>query len=251
MQSVSIWSILMKKTSVPKATALAIILMIPMMMNAKKTESRSASRSVTAMLSESASAEVIFREIGLDQAGLSEHVFQLAYKGFNRLREKGMLGEDSILTIIDFTKSSKEKRLYVVDLKEKDLKYHSLVAHGRNSGMEYAQRFSNKPSSHQSSLGFYITKESYWGGNGYSLKLLGVEKGFNDRALARSIVIHGASYANEEVVQNKGYLGRSYGCPAIPEHLTKPIIDKIKGGNGVFVYYPERNYLIKSSIING
>jgi hypothetical protein len=141
--------------------------------------------------------------------------------------------------------------LYVIDLKNQGIIYNTVVAHGRNSGNEYAKSFSNNPSSHKSSLGFYITEGTYNGGNGYSMKLQGAETGINDKALARAIVMHGADYANEEVIGKKGYLGRSYGCPAVPQKLNKKIIDTIKEGNCLFVYYPDQNYLKKSKLLNG
>ena len=121
--------------------------------------------------------------------------------------------------------------------------YSSVVAHGRNTGAEYARSFSNQPRSNKSSLGFYITQETYFGAHGLSLKLDGFEKGINDMARERAIVMHGADYAHEKVISRKGYLGRSFGCPAVPPHLTKKIIEKIKNGNCLFVYYPDKKYL--------
>ncbi len=189
--------------------------------------------------------------MGLSSMGLPRIAFALAMKGFAKLRAKGIVGADSILTIIDFSKSSKKKRLYVIDLKNEDLVFNTVVAHGRNSGGEYAKSFSNKPSSNKSSLGFYVTEKTYEGGNGYSLKLNGAETGINDKALARAIVMHGADYANEEVINSKGYLGRSFGCPAVPQKYTKKIINTIKEGNCLFVYYPDQNYVKKSKLLNG
>jgi hypothetical protein len=141
--------------------------------------------------------------------------------------------------------------LYVIDLKNQDVVFNTVVAHGRNSGGEYARSFSNKPSSNKSSLGFYITEGTYNGGNGYSLKLQGAENGINDKALARAIVMHGADYANEDIIGSKGYLGRSFGCPAVPQKYHKKIIDTIKDGNCLFVYYPDQTYLKKSKLLNG
>jgi hypothetical protein len=175
----------------------------------------------------------------------------MAVKGFSKLREQGLAGADSMLTIIDFSKSSREKRLFVIDLKKQDLDIQSVVSHGRNSGQEFARTFSNKPSSNKSSLGFYITKDTYRGSNGYSLKLQGTETGINDMAMARAIVMHGADYANENVINSKGYLGRSLGCPALPQTINKKVIDKIKEGNVLFVYYPDANYLKRSELLNG
>ncbi len=195
-------------------------------------------------------AESIYERSDLSNYGLDFEVFDLALKGFDRLATKWLLNNDSVLTVVDFSKSSRQKRLFVIDLRKKQVVYHSLVAHGKNSGMEYANSFSNTPSSHKSSLGFYITRGTYQGSNGYSLQLDGCEKGINDKALSRAIVMHAAAYANENVVQN-GFLGRSYGCPAVPEKMNKKIIDKIKGGNVMFLYFPDNQYLKKSEILNG
>ena len=192
----------------------------------------------------------LYHSLNLEEVGLKEDVFALALKGFSKLREKSLVNEDSILTIIDYTKSSKEKRLYVIDLKNQELDFNSVVSHGRNSGYEFAKSFSNKFSSNKSSIGFYITGDTYRGSNGYSLKLNGIEKGFNDKALQRAIVMHGAPYANESIINQKGYLGRSLGCPAVPQNIHKQIIDKIKNGNALFIYYPQETYLNKSRWLN-
>jgi hypothetical protein len=193
----------------------------------------------------------LYSATGLENFGVSQTVFELAMKGFDKLMRSGNISTDSILTIVDFSKSSREKRMVVIDLKKQDVLFHTVVAHGRNTGAEYAQRFSNLPRSHQSSLGFYITRGTYHGSNGYSLKLDGVEKGFNNLAMARAIVMHAAGYANEEVIRQKGYLGRSFGCPAVPQRLNKPIIDRIKNGNVMFLYYPDNKYLNGSQLLNG
>ena len=161
-----------------------------------------------------------------------------------------MLSADSILSIIDFTKSSSEKRLYVIDLKNEELTFNTVVAHGKRSGSVYARSFSNNPKSLKSSLGFYVTGNTYSGSNGYSLKLQGCERGINDRAMSRAIVMHGASYINEEKIEGKAN-GRSFGCPAVPEGLHRDIIDKIKNGNCLFIYYPDKNYLKRSKFLNG
>jgi hypothetical protein len=193
----------------------------------------------------------LYNKLSLSTKGLSESVFILAYHGFEKLNRIGKLNTDSILTIIDYSKSSREKRMFVVDLKSQTILFHTVVAHGRNSGQEFAKEFSNNMNSHQTSLGFYITGSTYAGSNGYSLQLKGIEAGINDRALARAIVIHGAAYANESTIYARGYLGRSYGCPALPQKMSAKIIDKIKGGSLLFAYYPDNKYLKKSEIING
>lgn len=193
----------------------------------------------------------IYANITASGAHLSQQVFEMAFAGFEKLQAQGRLNQDSILTIIDFSKSSREKRMHVVDLKSGKLVFNNVVAHGRNTGDEFAKSFSNKPNSHKSSIGFYVTGTTYNGSNGYSLVLDGVEKGFNDKAKERAIVMHGAAYANENVLQSGNRLGRSYGCPAVPEHLNKKVIEKIKGGNCLFIFYPDQQYLINSKLING
>ncbi|MEY2595673.1 MAG: hypothetical protein RI965_945 [Bacteroidota bacterium] len=195
--------------------------------------------------------DMLWDKISHTGAGLSEEVFSLALKGFSKLQAQNKLSKDSILAIVDFSKSSKEKRLYVLDLKTQTLIFNSLVSHGRNSGEEFARYFSNAPNSHKSSLGFYITKSTYQGNNGYSLRLEGIEKGFNDLAEKRAIVVHGAPYAEDPNACRNTYLGRSYGCPSVPMSTHKKIIESIRGGNCLFIYYPDQQYLDKSEILNG
>lgn len=195
--------------------------------------------------------QLISRELNSAGVQLSDNILSLALLGFNRLHAQDRLNRDSILTIIDFSRSSREKRLFAIDLKKKKLLMNSWVAHGRNLGTEYATQFPNIPSSHQSSLGFYITAEVYAGFNGYSLALEGQEKGFNDLARKRAIVIHGADHANGEWISNNGYLGRSFRCPALPTSINKKVIDLIKGGSCVFIYHPEKKYVNGSRLLNG
>jgi hypothetical protein len=140
--------------------------------------------------------------------------------------------------------------MHVVDLKSGKLLFNNVVAHGKNSGDEFAERFSNQPNSHKSSLGFYITGGTYIGSNGYSMILNGMEKGFNDKAKDRAIVMHGAAYANDNVLRMGQRLGRSFGCPALPERLNKKVIEQIKGGNCLFIFYPDQQYLTNSKLIN-
>lgn len=200
---------------------------------------------------ESTDANVIYASAKLSFVGLPLNTFKLAMKGFSKLRNQQLLSTDSIITIIDFEKSSSQKRMYVIDLKSKNVLFQTLVSHGKNSGKEYARTFSNDESSYKSSLGFYITRNTYEGSNGYSLRLDGTEKGINDHAMARAIVMHGAAYASESSIYQIGYLGRSWGCPALPEGLHIPIINKIKEGNLIFMYYPDETYLKTSALING
>lgn len=186
----------------------------------------------------------------LSAAGISQEAFNEAIKGYNYLQEKRLLNNTHVLTIVDYSKPSSEKRLYVLDMNEGKILFNTLVAHGRNSGLEYASNFSNSAESHKTSLGFFITMNTYTGGNGYSLKLQGCEKGINDKALARAIVLHGAEYADENFLHSNGFLGRSYGCPAVPENVSKKIIDTIKNGSCMFLYHPTKKYTAVSKILN-
>ncbi len=166
--------------------------------------------------------------------------FTKALEGYYQWKDNGKVQKD-ILTIVDFSMSSKEERLWVIDLKNNQILFQSLVAHGRNSGIEYATSFSNKPESHQSSLGFYTTGETYIGKHGYSLRLDGLEKGINNNARKRAIVIHGADYVSETFIENNGRLGRSFGCPSVPEELSKELIDTIKNKSCLYIYYPSNS----------
>jgi hypothetical protein len=181
--------------------------------------------------------------------GLSKQAYDYAMRGFNTLRDMGKLSNDSIISIVDFTLSSAKKRLFVLDLKNYKVLFNTYVAHGRNSGAEYAEHFSNSFSSNKSSLGFFVTGETYNGEHGYSLHLEGEEKGFNDNAYRRAIVMHCANYVDENYIKSKGYIGRSLGCPAIPEDVYKPIIDEIKDGSCLFLYSPNNYYLSHSRFL--
>jgi len=186
----------------------------------------------------------------LRNAGLSEDAFNYAMKGFDYLNKANRIAKKTIISIVDFSKSSTQKRLFVLDISTGQILFNSLVAHGRNSGNEYATRFSNLPESHQSSLGFYITMGTYNGSNGYSLRLEGCESGINDMAYERAIVIHGAAYVSNQFISSRGEAGRSYGCPALPTDLNKKIIDVIKDGSCLFLYHPTKKYCSRSKIIN-
>ncbi len=183
-------------------------------------------------------------------SGISNEVFTYAFKGFNCLLQTNKINNTDIITIIDFSKPSNQKRLYILDLATGEILFNTLVAHGRNTGLLYPTNFSNKSSSYESSLGFYVTLNTYTGNNGYSLKLQGCEKGFNDNALQRNIVLHGAAYVNESFIHQNGFLGRSYGCPAVPFELHQQIIDLIKNGSCLFIYNPNTKYVQRSAFIN-
>lgn len=188
-------------------------------------------------------SKILYQELGLHDVNFQ--AFNQAITGYNKIPQH----KKEILTLIDFTKPSTEERLYVFDLKQKKLLFKTHVAHGRNSGANYATSFSNKNGSNKSSLGFYLTAETYQGKNGYSLKLDGLERGINDKARERAIVIHGATYANPSTSASMGRLGRSLGCPALPVKLNKPVIDTIKDGSVLFIYATDSDYTENSRYI--
>ena len=188
--------------------------------------------------------ELIYEQMNLK--GLIDfNAFEAAYVGYKKLNNN----KNNLLTIIDFNLPSTEKRMYVLDLSKKEVLYVTHVAHGRNSGGNYATSFSNKNGSYQSSLGFYRTAETYNGGNGYSLRLDGLEKGINDLARPRAVVIHGADYCNENFIKSTGRLGRSFGCPALPQELNKPIINTIKDGSLIFIYADKPEYYASTKLL--
>jgi hypothetical protein len=199
----------------------------------------------------SVKALMLYEYMQLKALGLSEEAFQYAYKGYQKLISKNKISNSDYITICDFSQSSRMKRLYVIDLKNVKVVVNTYVAHGRNSGFEYATRFSNKPTSRESSLGFYITSTTYTGGHGLALIINGVEPGINDNAARRRIVVHGSKYVGENYLAFKNYIGRSYGCPAVPQNECKEIINYIKNGSCLFIYHPDKKYLNGSKILNG
>jgi hypothetical protein len=170
---------------------------------------------------------------------ISYEVFNMAILGLHQIEGVKNKG---IISIIDYSKPSTEKRFYLIDLDNKQLLYRCFVAHGKNTGENKAENFSNISGSLKSSLGFYLTGETYSGDNGYSLKLDGLEKGINDNARAREIVIHGAAYVSQDFIDKYGRLGRSWGCPALPSENSKDIIDRISGGSCLFIFARENFY---------
>jgi hypothetical protein len=170
---------------------------------------------------------------------ISFEVFNKAMAGYTQLEN---IRKKNILTIIDFSLASTEKRFFVIDLEKKELLYKCLVAHGRNSGENSANTFSNDPGSLKSALGFYLTGETYSGVNGYSLKLDGLEKNINDNARSREIVIHGADYVSEKYIKQYGRIGRSWGCPALPPEVLNEVVDKISNGSCLFIYADDKFY---------
>jgi len=181
---------------------------------------------------------------------INNEAVRLAITGYEKLKQLGKLTNMRYLTIADFSKPSSEQRFYIIDMQEQVMLLKTLVAHGRNSGVLFAKLFSNKSSSNQSSLGFYVTGNPYVGKHGTSLELNGVEQGINDKAKQRAIVLHGADYVSTSFIKAQGYIGRSLGCPAVPNQQVKEIIQVIKGASCLFVYAPNKEYLAKSMLIN-
>jgi hypothetical protein len=183
------------------------------------------------------------------RGSIDPSVFDLALGAASCAVRAGDVSNPSTLTVIDYSKPSTAKRLWVFDLQSHRLLYQELVAHGQGSGDNTPTRFSNEDDTHRSSLGLFVTKDAYTGKNGYSLRLMGLDIGFNDHALARAIVMHGAQYVSDEVARLRGRLGRSWGCPALREGIVHAVIDRIKGGNLVFAYYPDQAWLKTSKFL--
>lgn len=182
---------------------------------------------------------------------LRPEVFELAMRAAACAVRSGDADAPQTLTVIDYSRPSTEKRLWVFDLDSHALLYEELVAHGQGTGDNLARQFSNSPESHQSSLGLFSTADTYIGKNGYSLRMNGLDAGFNDRALERAIVMHGAPYVSETVVKKQGRLGRSWGCPALSDGIARAVIDRVKRTGLVFAYYPDREWLARSKFLGG
>jgi hypothetical protein len=176
-------------------------------------------------------------------------VLDLALAAASCAINAGLVETPKTLTVIDYSRPSTERRLWVLDLATGDTLFHELVAHGSGSGEAVASSFSNDPDSHQSSLGLFRTADTYVGRNGYSLRLDGLEKGFNDRARERALVVHGAAYVSDAVAKAQGRIGRSWGCPALGEDVARQVIDSIKGGDLVYAYYPDSAWLNGSPLL--
>jgi L,D-transpeptidase catalytic domain len=180
---------------------------------------------------------------------LKKNVLRLALKAYTKARLKGQV-KKPILTVIDYSLPSNKQRMWVFDLKHEKLLFNTHVAHGKNSGQSnIPHHFSNRPSSKQSSLGTYITRDTYIGHTGYSLNLQGLERGVNSNALSRRVVMHGAWYVEPSFIKRAGRAGLSWGCPAIAVTLAKPLINTIKNGSVLFAYYPDRYFLSHSGYI--
>ena len=195
-------------------------------------------------------SNLLYDSLQLDRIGLEREALKYAYKGYNAMVKKGMLENINILTVCDFSQPSGNKRMYVIDVKNFRMLVNTYVAHGKNSGVKYAHKFSNRIQSHQSSLGFYVTKGTYRGKHGLSLRLSGKEKGFNDNAERRAVVVHGAGYIGE-AWSGTATQGRSFGCPAVPNAQASKVINLIKNGTALFIYHPSKSYLHGSKLLNG
>ncbi|MGY0395011.1 MULTISPECIES: murein L,D-transpeptidase catalytic domain family protein [unclassified Fusobacterium] len=186
----------------------------------------------------------VYKNLKLEDK-LEYSTFLKAIHGYNKIADK----KEGYITIVDFSKPSNEERFFVIDLENSKVDFLTYVTHGKNTGLDTAIKFSNKRNSYQSSLGFYLTDNTYMGSNGYSLRLRGLEPGINSNALDRNIVVHGADYATKEFMNKYGFLGRSLGCPAIPEEISKEVIDYIKGGTVLYINGNDENYLQNSTYV--
>ena len=196
-----------------------------------------------------APSETLASQLLAQAPGLKADVLRMALKATGCAAEKGLVKRKNLLTVIDYSIPSTQPRLFVFDLSAKKILFRELVAHGKNSGGNVASFFSNSPGSLATSIGLFVTAETYIGSNGYSLRLKGLEEGVNDRAWDRAIVMHGAPYVSRAAVRALGRLGRSWGCPAVRKEVARKMIDTLRGGSPIFAYYPDRNWLEQSSFV--
>ncbi len=189
--------------------------------------------------------------IDVTSAGIAPDVLTLALGAVRCAARVGAIKMPPTLTVIDYSRPSVERRLWVFDLRDGSLLFRELVAHGRNTGENMATRFSDLMNSRQSSIGLFVTEDTYVGTNGYSLRLDGLERGFNANARERAIVMHGAPYVHAQLAATQGRIGRSWGCPALREAVARQVIDTIRGGGVIFSYYPDSNWLNSSRFLNG
>jgi L,D-transpeptidase catalytic domain len=181
--------------------------------------------------------------------GLEPDVLRMALDAANCASERGLVKRRDLLTVIDYSIPSSQPRLWVFDLAAKKLLFRELVAHGKNSGGDRPSFFSNASGSLATSLGLFVTADTYVGSNGYSLRLKGLEEGVNDMAMDRAIVMHGAAYVSRTAIRALGRLGRSWGCPAVRKEVARKLIDTVRGGSAIFAYYPEKEWLSSSSFL--
>ena len=196
------------------------------------------------------SIKELYSELNAAQYDLSFTAFRYAYIGYQTMKKQHRLNNKELFSIIDFTKDCNSKRFYTIDLEKMKIVYYTYVAHGKKSGERMATSFSDVVESNKSSIGFYITGSTYNGGNGYSLMLHGDEKGYNSNLAKRSVVVHAADYANEDYIARNGRMGRSLGCPALPENIYKQVIETIKEKTMIFAYYNDAKYLKTSKYLN-
>ena len=192
----------------------------------------------------------LYNELNAAQYNLSFTAFRYAYIGYQTMKKQHRLNNKELFSIIDFTKDCNSKRFYTIDLEKMKIVYYTYVAHGKKSGERMATSFSDAVESNKSSIGFYITGNTYNGGNGYSLMLHGDEKGYNSNLAKRSVVVHAADYANEDYIARNGRMGRSLGCPALPENIYKQVIETIKEKTMIFAYYNDAKYVKTSKYLN-
>jgi hypothetical protein len=240
-----------------KKTMVAVLLLVSVQSFAKNTTDGLPDKNFPSLLSNSANSPVIkkvadsiYDLISLGEYGLEKEVFFNAYKGYSYLLNKGLLRKTNLLTICDYSQSSNNKRLYVVDLLNSRLLFNTYVSHGRNSGNEFATSFSNYDNSNKSSQGFLVTSSVYSGKAGMSMQFDGMEQGINDRVKSRSIVLHGSRFVNENIMNTRGTIGKSLGCPAVPYGIHTRIIDAIKGGSCFFINSSDSWYAQSSRILN-
>jgi len=257
--SKSVVSTSVVSTSISSASTSKSVASVSFVSTKVSVRTAAAAVSTSLVLAESKSVElkmvinqaaILYDYMNLEKTGLDQKAFEYAWRGYHNLLKKGLIRKKAVLSICDFSQSSCSKRMYVIDVRHKRLLYRTYVAHGQNSGAEFASSFSNEPESFKSSLGFYVTRRTYWGKNGLSLKIEGVDTGYNDLAGKRNIVLHGSTYVSQKYMSNFGSIGTSLGCPAIPLPMSPRIIRAVKNGSCFFIYHPTQTYFEQSTVLN-
>lgn len=219
--------------------------------NARAVESATVATNTATAMNVESYIDSVYKQIEFGTSNkLDKTVFEKAMYGYLNLQNEGKLNNKNLLTIADMSKSSTQHRLWVIDLQQKKVLVNDYVAHGQGSGDEFATQFSNRNQSHQTSLGFYVTDATYSGKHGLSLHLRGMDEGYNNSAYERSVVVHGANYVSDAFVAGQGKLGRSWGCPAVSTELAPRLINMIKDGSCLFIYYPQQQYLQSAYWLN-
>jgi hypothetical protein len=196
-----------------------------------------------------APSESLAKQLLRQAPGLKAEVLRMALRATGCAAEQGLVKRKDLLTVIDYSLPSSQPRLFVFDLSAKKILFRELVAHGKNSGDKFASFFSNSPGSLATSLGLFVTADTYVGSNGYSLRLQGLEEGVNDLAMDRAIVMHGAPYVSRAAIRALGRIGRSWGCPAVRKEIARKMIDTLRGGSPIFAYYPDQDWLQQSTFV--